>query len=177
MGLSMVADIRLAATLTKPAVLTTNIPTDALNFTKRVELVTGTGAGQADKLYYAERTLTASSNEDLDLTGVLVDNFSATFTAARVKALAVLAAPSDPNATKNTNTVVLGAAASNQWATLLNTTGTLTLKPGGLIIAVADVADAVGWPITAATGDLFRVTNGGAGTSVTYQIVVVASSV
>jgi hypothetical protein len=139
-------------------------------YAKQVELSSGTAAGQADRLYYAKRTLAASLNEDLDLAGVLLDAFGAAITFARVKGLVVSAVAA------NTNNVVVGAAATNQWATLLNTTGTLTLRPGSTFSAFAGVTDATGWAVTAGTGDLLRVTNGAAGSSVDYEIVVVGAS-
>jgi hypothetical protein len=139
-------------------------------YAKLVELSTGTAAGQADKLYYAKRTIAPSANDDLDLAGVLLDAFGTAITFVRVKGLVVSAVAA------NTNNVIVGAAASAQWVTLLNATGTITLRPGSTFAAFAGVADATGWAVTATTGDLLRVTNGAAGTSVDYEIVIVGAS-
>lgn len=130
----------------------------------------GTGAGQADRVFSDRRTLTASSTEDLDLAGGVTDAFGNTITFARIKSIKIKAA------TANTNTVVIGAAGSNQWTTLLNSTGTVTLNKGGIFMAACGSTDSTGWTVTAGTGDLLKIANGGAGTSVTYDITIVGCS-
>jgi hypothetical protein len=141
-----------------------------LNKTLSVALSNGTGAGNADRIFHDQRTLAASANEDLDLAGVLLDSFGAAITFARIKGLYIAAAAA------NVNNVVVGAAASNAWATLLGATHTLTLRPGAGILLAAGQADATGYAVTAGTGDLLRVANSGAGSSVTYDIIVIGAS-
>ncbi|QDQ10275.1 hypothetical protein [Streptomyces spectabilis] len=69
-----------------------------------------------------------------------------------------------------------GAASSNAWTTLLNATGTLTLRPGAGVGAMAGAADVTAYAAPAGTGDLLKAANSGAGTSVTYDVVIVAAS-
>jgi hypothetical protein len=145
-------------------------PTSSPTLGALVQLASGSGTGQADRLYVATRTIAASSNEDLDLAGVLTDPVSAVITFARVKALFVVAAAG------NTNNVVVGAAAATQWATLLNSTGTVTLRPGSGFMAWTAAADATGWVVGAGASDFLRVANSGAGSSVSYDIAIVGSS-
>lgn len=133
-------------------------------------LTSGTGAGMADLVFHDQRTLAASATEDLDLAGVLTNPLGATLTFARIKGLIVSALST------NTNNVVVGAAASNAWATLLNSTGTVTLRPGATLAAFSGEADATGMAVTAGTGDILKVANSGAGTSVSYQIIVIGCS-
>jgi hypothetical protein len=141
----------------------------ALAFTRSLALVNGVGAGQADKVFDDIRTLTASANEDLDLSGVLVDAFGATISFARIKGLFVAADAG------NTNTVVIGGAAATQWVGPFGAaTHTIAVRPGGFFCAAA--SDATGWPVVNAASDLLRVTNGGAGTSVTYSIILIGAS-
>ncbi|MBK3631565.1 hypothetical protein JHN52_01035 [Streptomyces sp. MBT97] len=140
------------------------------NLTGSVSLASGTGAGKADKVYQGRRTLAASASEDLDLAGVLLDAFGSAITFVRVKGLFIKASAG------NTNNVVVGAASSNQWATLLNTTGTITLRPGTSLGVVAGAADAIGYAVTASTGDLLKVANSSSGTSVTYDICIIGAS-
>lgn len=176
MPLSTIFTVSLTAALTKAAVIG-NVPTDALNFARRVEMLTGVGANQADKLYYAERIIAPSANDDLDISGALTDNLGTVFTIARVKLLAVLAEPSDPLAVRNTNDVIVGAAAATQWASLLGTTGTIRVRPGTLSIpCVVGSLDAVGYVAAGGATDVLRIANGGAGTQVSYQIFIVAAS-
>lgn len=129
----------------------------------------GAGANQADRLFTDRRTLAASGTEDLDLAGVLTDIFGATLTFARIRALIIAADEG------NTNDVVVGGAAANGWITWVGgATHTVTVRPGGLIVAAAP--DATGYVVTAGTGDLLHVANSGAGTGVTYDVVLLGSA-
>jgi hypothetical protein len=165
---NQVLSVAYAATLNNSIDLQTVL--SALSYSKSSGRATGTGSGQADRLFSDTRTIAASSNDDLDLAGVLVDPLGATLTFARVKTLIVKAASA------NANTLIMGGAASNPVTTILGgTTPTLTLRPDGLL--VLDVgADATGYAVTAATADILRFTNGGAGSSVTYDVIIVGSS-
>jgi hypothetical protein len=140
------------------------------SLSRKMELGSGTGAGNADRVFSDRRTLAASGTEDLDLAGVLVDAFGATITFARIKGIVIAAAAG------NSNNVVVGAAASNPWATLLGATHTLTLRPGAFVAVGTGAADATGYAVTASTGDLLKVANSGAGTSVTYDIHIIGAS-
>lgn len=166
----MQTTLSLAATVAQSRALDLTTTSDPLMFRQAVNLTSGSGAGQADKVFHDRRTLAASATEDLDLAGVLLDAFGAAITFVRVKGLFITAAAA------NVNNVVVGAAASNAWSTLLNATGTLTLRPGGSFGAIAGAADGTAWAVTAGTGDLLKVANSGAGTSVTYDVIVVGSS-
>ncbi|NUS78467.1 MAG: hypothetical protein HOV70_20025 [Streptomyces sp.] len=142
----------------------------AQTLSRRMSLANGTAAGQADRVFSDRRTLAASATEDLDLAGVLLDAFGAAITFARIKGLIIAAA------TANTNNVVVGAAATNPWATLLSATGTVTLRPGAFLAVGTGQADATGYAVTAATADLLKVANSAAGSSVTYDIHIIGAS-
>ena len=141
-----------------------------LAYAKSGSLVTGTGANQADRIFSDQRTIAPSANDDLDLTGTtLQDNLGENLALARIKVLAVYAAAA------NANTLVMGGAAAAAITTILGGTNpTLTIRPGGMFLITAP--DATGFAITATTADILRFTNGGAGTSVTYDIVVIGAS-
>lgn len=141
-----------------------------LQFSRSVSLASGTGAGKADRLFSDRRTLAASATEDLDLSGALLDALGGPAQFVRIKGLLIAASKA------NTNNVVIGAAASNQWSTLLNATGTLTLRPGAAVCCMAGDTDATGWTVTAGTGDILKVANSAGSTSVTYDIVVIGNS-
>lgn len=166
MGLTSKLLASVIAAHTNPLDLATG--KNDLSYTKQIDLASGVGANQADKLWHDQRTLAASATEDLDLAGVLVDAFGATFTLARVKGLIVAAAPG------NTNNVLIGNATANAWSTLLGATGVATIRPGGLLAVFAP--DATAYAVTAGTGDLLKVANSGAGTGVTYDIVIIGAS-
>jgi hypothetical protein len=129
----------------------------------------GTGANTANRLYQGRRTINASSNEDLDLAAVLTDSYGVAITFARIRAVIVKAAAG------NTNNVVVGGAASNAFVGPFGAaTHTVAIPPDGIFMAVAP--GTTGWAVTAGTGDLLRVANSGAGTSVTYDIFLIGAS-
>jgi hypothetical protein len=71
--------------------------------------------------------------------------------------------------------VLAGGAAANGWATAFgDPTDKVKIKPGGTLALLAPGATA--YPVTPATGDLLQVANSGAGTSVTYDIIVIGAS-
>lgn len=161
--------VQLAATLNNATLDLGVVATAPLSLAASLGMTTGTGAGQADKIFADTRTISASSNDDLDLAGVLVDALGATITLARVKALFVRASAA------NTNTLIMGGGASNPVTTILGgTTPTLTIRPGGVFFLAA--TEATAYAVTAATADILRFTNGGAGSSVTYDVVIIGSS-
>lgn len=134
-----------------------------------IELLDGVGVDQADRLFTDQRTINASSNDDLDLAAVLTDAFGQTITFARIKAILVVAAAG------NTNDVVIGAAAANAFVGPFGaSTHTVRVRPGGM--ALLACKDATGWAVTAGTGDILRIANSAGGTSVTYDIVLIGAS-
>ncbi|MHC5259905.1 hypothetical protein ACYSUO_18665 [Streptomyces sp. UC4497] len=165
----MSASLSMAASVDLSKALDLTTARDGLAFRRAVQLNDGTGAGKADRVFHDRRTLAASATEDLDLAGVLLDAFGATITFVRVKGLFISAAAA------NTNNVVVGAA-TNAWATLLSATGTLTLRPGASVGAMAGPADTTAYAVTAGTADLLKIANSGAGSTVSYDIVIVGSS-
>lgn len=167
----LTSSIRLAAAakLTTVQDLGTAVGPASLNFA--AELASGTGAGQADKIFADTRTLAASASEDLDLAGVLADPLGSLVTFVKIKALIIRAAAG------NTNNVIVGGATTNgfvAWAG--GATHTVTVRPGGLFALVAGDADASGYAVTAGTADLLKIANSGAGTSVSYDILVIGTS-
>jgi hypothetical protein len=140
-----------------------------LSLVREIALANGTGSGQADKIFHDKRTLTASSSENLDLAGVLTDAYGQTITFARVKALIISAAPA------NVNNVVVGGHATAAWATwVADPTDKVIVRPGGVLALAA--SDATAYAVTATTADMLTVANSGAGSSVTYDIVIIGAS-
>lgn len=168
MTLQTTIDVNLLATLAAalPADVG-NLATAPVKATKRLTLTTGTGNGQADKVFAGTRTVTASSTDALDLAGVLIDPFGATLTIVKLKALLVRAAST------NTNSVRVNRPATNGVPLFLAVSDGIDVLPGGLFLWVAPNA---GVTVTPATGDLINIDNSGAGTSVTYDVVIIGTS-
>lgn len=168
--MGMTSTLSIAASVELSKALDLSSAHDQMVFRRSVQLADGAAAGQADVVFHDRRTLAASAAEDIDLSGALVDALGDAVAFVRVKGLFISAAAA------NTTTVVVGAAGANGWATFLNTTGTLTLRPGACVGAFAGPADATGYVVTPATGDLLHVANGGAN-EVIYDVVVIGASV
>lgn len=150
--------------LTKSADLGT--PSAPIQLLMDAALATGTADTQADKAWGDTRTLAASTSEDLDLFGVLLDAFGDVFSPVEIIAVMVFAAAG------NTNNVIVGGAAATQFVGPFGAaTHTMAVRPGGF-----DFWYAPGGFPNAAGADFLRIANGGAGTSVTYSIVVVGRS-
>lgn len=145
-------------------------PTALLQYVKAINLLTGTGANQADLIFTDQRTIAASGTDDLDVAGGVTNQLTgATFSFVRIKGIIVYAA------TANTNNVIVGGAAANA---LINWSGGQThqvnVRPGGLFVLLA--MDATAYAVTAATADILRFTNSGAGTGVTYDVILIGAS-
>lgn len=141
----------------------------ALARTYQLQYSTGTGANQADRIYHTQPTVAASGNTTIDLAGSVTDIFGATVTFARVRGLIVAASSG------NTNNVVVGNAASNGFISWVGAaTHTVIVRPGGFLALGAP--DTTAYTVTAGTGDLLLFTNSGAGTSVTFDVIVIGAS-
>lgn len=128
----------------------------------------GNAANQANKVFADTRTLGASASEDLDLNGVLLDNFGVLINFTKIRALIFVASAA------NVNTLDIGGAASNGFISPFGAaTDKIKVRPGGAFALVAP--DVNGYGVTAATADLLHVTNGGAGSGVTYDVIIVGS--
>ena len=160
-------EIAVAINVTQSGTQDLGNPVVRASITELFQFTDGSGAlGRADVMFKDTRTLAASATENLDLAGVLVDAFGATVANAEVIAIYVKAAAA------NANSVVIGNV-TNGFVGPLGATGTYTVSPGDFYLA----CNQGGWAVTAGTGDLLRVANGGAGTAVTYDVVVIGRSI
>lgn len=122
---------------------------------------------QTNVLYQATHTLAASAGEDLDIAGALQDALGATIAAAEITAVYVGAHGA------NTNDIAVTRPASNGVALFALASGGVNVGPGDFFL----LTSRKGIAVTAGTGDLIHVANGGAGTSVTYDVVVIGRTV
>lgn len=127
----------------------------------------GTGANQMDLIFSDQRTLTASSTENLDLAGTLLDAFGGTITMAKIKLIYFKAADG------NTNDLVIGNVSNGITSPFGAATHSISVRPGGIFLWSCR---GTGYTITAGTVDLVKVANGGSGTSVTYDVVIGGTS-
>lgn len=126
-------------------------------------LSNGTGSAQASAQWSDTRTITASSSENLDLAGSLTNAFGQTLTFTKVKLIFIRAASA------NSNNVQFSRGSSNGVPLFLAASDGVSLQPGAWFAWF----DPTGITVTAGTGDIFTVANSGAGSSVSYDIVIV----
>lgn len=138
-----------------------------------INLANGVAADQADLLFVDQRTVAASTNDDLDLAGVLTGAFGAVITAAEIVAIVLINAPQSGAA--NVSSLTVGGAAAPFVGFLGGTTPTIgPIGPGGFLVIGCPSAAGIG-TVTPTSADVLRVANG-AGGSATYQIGILARS-
>lgn len=138
-----------------------------------MNLANGTGANQADLLFVDERSVAASTNDDIDLAGVLTGAFGATITAAEVVGVLVINAPRDGAA--NVSSLTIGNGTNPFIGFLGGTTPTIgPIGPGGFFFIGCPSASGVG-TVTAGSADVLRIANGAGGTA-TYQLGLLCRS-
>lgn len=142
-------------------------------FRALLSLTNGTAANQADLMFVDERTVSESSNDDLDLAGSLVDSFGTTLTFAELVALMIVNAPIAGAA--NVSDLTIGNG-SNPFEGFLGGTNPVVgpIKPGAMFLIAAGDAAGIG-TVTGGSADELRIANG-AGGSATYQIMVLGRS-
>jgi len=139
---------------------------------KRVALAldSGTGANQADVVFADTRTLAPSATDTLDLNGGgLIDALGTAFAPVKLKAILVAASAA------NTNTVQVTRPGANGVPIFAAAGDAVTLPPGGVFLLACPAAVGIA-TVAAGTSDLLAVTNGGAGTSVDYDLVLIGTS-
>ena len=130
-----------------------------------ISLGFGTASGKANWLYYASRTVAATTADNLDLSGSLTDGLGNTISATKLKLAVIAIASPDgakslrigPRGVSNTAQLNFGGVAATDYQTVTHW--------WWLYEPVA------GYTITAATADIFGVYNPGAG-SVTYSVLL-----
>jgi hypothetical protein len=75
----------------------------------------------------------------------------------------------------NTNDVVVGGAASNAFVgPFADATDKINVGPGDVFLITR--RSAAGLAVAAGTGDILKVANGGAGSAVTYRIIILGEA-
>lgn len=165
--MALSATIKATLSATHTSVLDLATATFPLALSQAISLTDGTGANQADRIFSDTRTLTASANEDLDLSGSLTNAYG-TVTFARIKAVLVIADSA------NTNNVNVSRSTSNGVPLFLAATDGIAVRPGGVFLWAC--SDVTGVAVTAGTGDLLNFANSAGSTSVNYSVVIIGAS-
>jgi hypothetical protein len=142
-------------------------PRVALSLSAVAELLSGTGTGQADRVFSDQRSINASSNESLDLSGALTDPLGGAVVFAEVVAILIKAAAA------NGGNLVVGDG-STPFIGPFNTDGAaeVLVPPGGF----AMFYNPAGWPVTGASADLLKIANAHGGGAAIYDIIIIGRS-
>lgn len=161
---------RIAASIVGALTGAQDVGDSRYNFDQRasIEIALGTGLEQANHVFTDTRTLAASASETLDLAGGLSDALGTTLTFTAIKAILITAAEG------NANNVVVGGGSNPFRGWFADATDKIAVTPNGLILLVDPTA--AGQAVTASTGDLLLIANGGSGTSVTYTITIIGEA-
>jgi hypothetical protein len=168
MATTLNAIVTASITTTFRNILDLSTPVDTLSEIKKIELANGTSANQADLCFHDQRTVAASGTDAIDLAGSLAGPFGAAQVFVELRAVFVFAAAA------NTNNVRVNRPASNGVPLFLAASDGIDVPPGGLFMWACPADGKV--TVTAATGDLLNIDNSGAGTSVTYDVVILGCS-
>ena len=166
--MSQSAKINLSLAVSQSQAGDINTAVNEIALSKLTQLLDGTGADQANQAFSDERTLAPSTNEDLDLSGVLTDAFGASIAFTSIKAMVVIADET------NGDNIEIGGATTNgfiSWAGAAD--DKVVIPAGGMFVITAP--DAAGFAVTAGTADLLRIANADAGGAATYQIVLIGT--
>lgn len=133
--------------------------------------VDGTSTNQADKLWHDERTVSASSNDDLDLTALSTSAFDATLVTdfAAIKCVFVV----NLNTASGDTLRVGGAGASAFSAPFQNDDAAVVEVPEDSALLLTNRAS--GWSVSDGTADTLRIHNPSAN-AIVYRVVIVGTS-
>lgn len=167
MTLSLTRSLTVQGTLTNDSTLcvtTDQITSGSASFPSLSRTITdGTGAGQCNKWYRSYRTLASGAADNLDLAGSLLDPFGNTLTFTGIKYVAIALISASAN---GTNKLTVGNA-TNPWVGPMGSTGTIDVYDSLELYHPS----ASGWAVTAGTGDILKINNGGA-SSITYCVLI-----
>lgn len=165
MPISITGTVSINASVDSVSTVNLRSVTDPIRYGANYSFTNGTGANQANQTYADVRTLAASGTENIDLAGGLTDAHGVVLTFTKIKSIIIKAS------TSNTNNVVVTRPATNGLLLFTAASAGISLPPGAGFAVVAP--DLNGIAVTAATGDLLTITNSAAGTSVSYDIIIV----
>lgn len=138
-----------------------------------IELINGTVADAADRIFVDERTVASATNDDIDLAGVLVGALGSTITFVEI--VAILIINRSKAGVANTTNLTIGVGTNPFVGFLGGTTPTIgPIRPGGFVMIGCPADVGIG-TVTAGTADILRIANS-SGAAATYQIAIIGRS-
>lgn len=134
-----------------------------------LQLSSGTGSNQFDRMYSDNVSIAASSNLDLDLRGGLTDPFGATLNIVELRAILIR------SRSTNLNNLGIGGTVTNQLTGIFSdASDQLILRPGEVFFKGIFPDGAV--TLTAGTADLLRLTNLAGTNTISVDVLIFGTS-
>lgn len=138
-----------------------------------LQFTVGTGANQFDLEFFDERSIATGADDDIDLAGVLTDEFGTVITYAEIMLIAIFNRPR--TGSPNTTTLTIGGGTNPFVGFLSGTAPKVTkLGPGGGLLLWNPDATGLG-AVGAGASDILRITNS-AGATAKVQVGVLGRS-
>lgn len=151
-----------------------------LRMAKALEFAFGSGAAQADQIFWDRRVIAASGNDPLDLAGTLLNPNGGTITFANVKGIAVynrsdesISSLAGAHVATDADIVVLDTSSTFQGPCKTVAKGQ-EIQAGGIYIATNPLA--AGWAVTAGSADIFQVDNQDGADEALYDIMLIGDA-
>lgn len=165
MAESVTGNIKISANFALAGTVDLGNTAYQLNYSQTHTFTNGTGAAAVNNIWSDTRTIAASTTEDLDLAGGVVNAFGTTLTFTKIKGIIIHAASG------NTNNVVVGGDTNGLIGWVGASNDLINIRPGGTFALIDPGAG--GYTVTATTGDILQVANSSSGSSVSYDIVII----
>lgn len=164
--------LSLTGLLTNAGTLST--PSDPISYTPTLaDLTSGTGAGKANQVYYARRTLAGTSNEDIDMVafGGALDSLGNALAMAKIKLVLIV----NKNALETDILTVGNKNTADAWQAPFNAsdTGAVTVRGAGGFFLIGTAGD--GYAAANPGNYLLHIDNPGAN-SISYDIFVIGAT-
>lgn len=138
----------------------------SLNETFSNTFTNGTAINQANQMFSDSRTVSASTDDELDLAGVLVNALGTTITFTSVKAIIIKAA-----AANGANLSVGGDSVAPVDNIFADTSDKILVPPGGMFMITNP--QATGFAVTGTTADILEISNLDGAASASYDIIII----
>jgi hypothetical protein len=144
-----------------------------ISFSHTISLANGTAIDQADRIYYARRSVTSGVPDEIDLAGALTNPLGTTVTFAKIKLMVVA-----NRSTTAANILEVGGDAAAVAAMFGAAPDTIKVAPGSTSNPVGFLALAspslAGYAVTGTTADIIEF-KAAAGT-ISYDVLIVGTS-
>lgn len=178
---ALVATIKVEIEATpKKAGIDLGIPEAVLKMAKLLSLAFGSGADQADQIFWDRRVIAGGGNDPLDLVGTLTNPHGGTVNFANIKAIVIfnrsdesLSHSGGDHTATDAQIVVLDTSSTFQGPCKTVAKGQV-IEPGGMLLMTNPLA--AGWSVTADSGDTFQVDNEDGADEAMYDILFIGDS-